>query len=119
MGLEGRHAMDNTQIREGLEGVVGATTRLSSVDGEGGGLLLAGFPVEEIAPRASFEEMTWLLWNGSLPTAGELEAFRRRWTSRRALPAAVLELLREAARRRVPAMDALRMAAGALSLAAG
>ena len=28
-------------------------------------------PVEEIAPRASFEEMTWLLWNGGLPTAGE------------------------------------------------
>ena len=65
MDLEGRHAMDNIQIREGLEGVVAATTRLSSVDGEAGVLLLAGFPVEEIAPRASFEEMTWLLWNGS------------------------------------------------------
>src|SRR3954452_25075177 len=118
MGSEGRTAMD-TQIREGLEGVVAATTRLSSVDGEAGVLLLAGFPVEEIAPRASFEEMTWLLWHGDLPTAGELEAFRRRWISRRALPAAVLELLREAARRQVPAMDALRMAAGALSLAEG
>src|SRR4051812_11440949 len=119
MGLEGRTAMDDTQIKEGLEGVVAATTRLSSVDGEAGVLLLAGFPVEEIAPRASFEEMTWLLWNGSLPTAGELEVFRRRLASRRALPAAALELLREAARRRVPAMDALRMAAGALSLVEG
>src|SRR3954449_1661552 len=111
--------MDNIQIREGLEGVVAATTRLSSVDGEAGVLVLAGFPVEEIAPRASFEEMAWLLWNGGLPTAGELEAFRRRLASRRALPAAALELLREAARRRVSGMDALRMAAGALSLAAG
>ena len=91
----------DTQIREGLEGVVAATTRLSSVDGEAGVLLLAGFPVEEIAPRASFEEMTWLLWNGSLPTAGELEAFRRRLASRRSLPAAALELLRETARRRI------------------
>src|SRR3954462_9687282 len=116
---KGEPTMDNIQIREGLEGVVAATTRLSSVDGEAGGLVLAGFPVGGIAPRASFEEMTWLLWHGDLPTAGELEAFRRRWISRRALPAAVLELLREAARRRVPAMDALRMAAGALSLAAG
>jgi citrate synthase len=118
MDAEGRTEMD-TQIREGLEGVVAATTRLSSVDGEAGVLLLAGFPVEEIAPRASFEEMTWLLWNGGLPTAGELEAFRRRLANRRALPAAALELLREAARRRVPAMDALRMAAGTLSLAEG
>ncbi|MEO6193778.1 MAG: citrate synthase/methylcitrate synthase [Thermoanaerobaculia bacterium] len=107
-----------TQIKQGLEGVVAATTRLSSVDGEAGVLLLAGFPVEEIAPRASFEELTWLLWNGALPTAGELEAFARRLAGRRALPAATLELLREAARRRVPAMDALRMAAGTLSLVA-
>ena len=109
----------DTQIREGLEGVVAATTRLSSVDGEAGVLLLAGFPAEEIAPRATFEEMTWLLWNGSLPTAGELETFRQRLASRRALPAATLDLLREAARRRVSAMDALRMAAGSLSLAEG
>ena len=78
----------DTQIKQGLEGVVAATTRLSSVDGEAGVLLLAGFPVEEIAPRASFEEMTWLLWNGSLPTAGELEASARRLAGRRTLPAA-------------------------------
>ena len=109
----------DTQIREGLEGVVAATTRLSSVDGEAGVLLLAGFPVEEIAPRATFEEMAWLLWQGALPTAGELEAFRRRLAARRALPDATLALLREAARRRVPAMDALRMAAGTLSLIEG
>src|SRR3954447_23319710 len=115
MGSEGRTAMD-TQIREGLEGVVAATTRLSSVDGEAGVLLLVGFPVEEIAPRASFEEMTWLLWHGGLPGGGGLEACRRRWISRRALPAAVLERLREGGRRRVPAMHALRMAGGALIL---
>src|SRR3954470_18206205 len=116
MGLEGRTAMDDTQIKEGLEGVVAATTRLSSVDGEAGVLLLAGFPVEEIAPRASFEEMTWLLWNGSLPTAEELEAFRRRLAGLRRLPSAALDLLRAAAERQVAPMDALRMAAGTLSL---
>src|SRR5438270_7200889 len=107
------------RIRQGLEGVVAATTRLSSVDGEAGVLLLAGFPVEEIAPRITFEEMAWLLWNGDLPAAAELEAFRRRLAGRRRLPAEVVELLRAAARRRVAPMDALRMASGALSLAEG
>ncbi|HEY0512073.1 MAG TPA: citrate synthase/methylcitrate synthase [Thermoanaerobaculia bacterium] len=107
------------QIKPGLEGVVAATTRLSSVDGAAGVLLLAGFPVEEIAPRATFEEMVWLLWHGGLPTAEELEGFRRRLAGRRHLPPAALDLLRAAARRRVPPMDALRMAAGALSLAEG
>ncbi len=75
--------------------------------------------MEELAPRATFEETTWLLWHGDLPTAEELDAFRRRLAGRRALPVATLDLLRAAARRRVPVMDALRMAAGTLSLAAG
>src|SRR5436309_7230368 len=109
----------NDTKNQGLEGVVAATTRLSSVDGEAGELLIAGFPVEELAPRATFEETTWLLWNGSLPTADELATFRRRLAGRRALPAATLDLLRAAARRRLPVMDALRMAAGSLSLSAG
>src|SRR3954468_386316 len=54
--------MDTPTKQQGLEGVVASATRLSSVDGEAGVLLLAGFPVEEIAPRATFEEVTWLLW---------------------------------------------------------
>jgi len=107
------------ETREGLEGVVAATTRLSSVDGEAGVLLIAGFPVEELAPRATFEEVAYLLWNGVLPSAAELAALSRRLAARRALPAAALGLLREAAQRRVPVMDALRMAAGTLSLVEG
>jgi citrate synthase len=109
----------NGETREGLEGVVAATTRLSSVDGEAGVLLIAGFPVEDLAPVARFEEVVYLLWNGTLPQRDELAAFARRLAARRALPAAALDLLRAAAGRRVPVMDALRMAAGTLSLAPG
>ena len=47
----------------GLEGVVAAQTRLSSVDGQAGELIIAGFPVEELASRASFEETIYLLWH--------------------------------------------------------
>ncbi len=108
-----------TSQGQGLEGVVAATTRLSSVDGAAGILLLAGFPVEELAPNATVEEVVWLLWHGDLPTPEELAAFRRRLAGRHGVPAETIELLRAAARRRVPAMDALRMAAGSLSLAPG
>ena len=51
----------------GLEDVVAAETRLSGVDGEAGELTIAGFPVEELAGRASFEEVLYLLWNDELP----------------------------------------------------
>jgi citrate synthase len=102
--------------KPGLEGVVAAQTRLSSVDGLAGELIIAGFPLEEIADRATFEEMVYLLWNDALPTQAQADAFRRELAERRALPGAALDLLRAAAAERTDTMDALRMAAGALSL---
>lgn len=102
--------------QSGLEGVVAAKTRLSCVDGEAGRLILAGYAVEEIAPRVSFEEMAHLFWYGKLPNAHELQDLTADLASRRRLPHATLALLREAAGRGVPSMDALRMAAGTLSL---
>jgi citrate synthase len=102
------------EMKQGLEGVVAAATCLSSVDGAAGELILAGYPVEEIAPRATFEEMAFLLWNGALPDAEELDALKRRLAEQRTLPQEIVDLLRAAARRGVPVMDALRMGAGAL-----
>src|SRR5215213_1121400 len=97
----------------GLEGVVATVTRLSMVDGEAGRLVIAGFPVEELAGRATFEETLYLLWNDTLPDAGQLARLKGDLAARRALPEATTDLLGAAAGR-VPAMDALRMAAGTL-----
>ena len=100
----------------GLEGVMAAETRLSSVDGEAGELIIAGFPVDELASRASFEETVFLLWHDALPDSEQLESFREALAARRALPAAALDLLRAGASQEAPTMDALRMAAGTVSL---
>jgi citrate synthase len=100
----------------GLEGVVAAETALSMVDGEAGELVIAGFPVAELAANATFEETAHLLWYGRLPEEGELAAFRDDLASRRELPAATLDLLAAAAREGVGTMDALRMGAGAVGL---
>ena len=106
----------DTTISSGLEGVIAATTRLSHVDGEAGELVIAGFPVSELAAHATFEETTWLLWHGDLPANNELDAFRRELASWRALPPVTLMLLRECARARLDTMDALRIALGTVSL---
>jgi citrate synthase len=45
----------------GLEGVVAARTAISHVDGQRGQLVIRGFALEDIAPRATFEEMVYLL----------------------------------------------------------
>lgn len=108
--------MIDTIVRPGLEGVVAAQTRLSSVDGRAGQLIIAGFAVEELAGNATFEETVYLLWHNHLPNAQQLATFRQQLAEQRMLPQATLDLLKAAATTRVPAMDALRMAADTLSL---
>jgi citrate synthase len=60
----------------GLEDVVAATTRLSDVDGEQGRLVLAGYPVEDLAGRVPFEDALFLLFRGSLPTPEQRASVR-------------------------------------------
>lgn len=100
----------------GLEGIIAAQTRLSHVDGEAGELIIAGFPVEEIASRASFEEVVYLLWKDTLPDSDQLEEFRSSLAERRTLPSITLDVLAAAAEQKAPVMDALRMAAGAMTV---
>ena len=65
--------------KKGLEGVVATSTRISHVDGQAGQLIIGGYPLEEIAGKATFEEVAYVLWNAalgqtpSLPTQAEYE----------------------------------------------
>lgn len=51
-------------VTEGLEGVVAAHTVLSDVDGLAGRLTIRGYAVEDLAHRASFEDVAHLLLDG-------------------------------------------------------
>src|SRR6185369_11991510 len=109
---------------KGLEGVVVAETRLSMVDGQAGELIIGGFDVAELAMNATFEETVWLLWHGEM--AEDVTDFRAALAERRVLPSATVELLRSMVGRRadetsapLSVMDALRIAAGTISLIPG
>lgn len=102
--------------RPGLEGVIAAETRLSRVRGDIGELLLAGYPLEDVAGRLSFEAMLFLLWEDRLPTAVEEDLVRQSLSKGRTLPAPTVALLRDIAPQNLPVMDALRMAAGTIDL---
>ena len=107
-------------ITSGLDGVVAAATALSDVDGERGELIIAGYPVDELAAHATFEETTWLLWHGDLPSARELEAFRAELAAARDAAAGhASRCCATAPAAGVDPMDALRMAAGTISLGLG
>ncbi|HRV93514.1 MAG TPA: citrate synthase/methylcitrate synthase [Anaerolineae bacterium] len=110
--------INNNPIKAGLDGVVAAETKLSRIDGQAGTLTIAGFPLQELANNASFEETVYLLWHDRLPNAQELADFRQAVAARRTLPTATVNLLEAAAKAKVSAIDALRMAASSLSLGA-
>src|SRR5688500_7472615 len=111
--------MASASVAHGLEGVVAAETRLSMVDGARGELVIAGFPVAELAQNATFEETAFLLWEGDLPDAAQAAGFRADLAARRALSEEALRLLEACARQGTDAMDALRIAIGAVSISGG
>src|SRR3954464_7738806 len=65
--------MDITLAR-GLKDVVLDTTESSFIDGELGILLYRGYSIHDLASKSTFEETTYLLLHGSLPTKAELDA---------------------------------------------
>jgi citrate synthase len=99
----------------GLEGVVAAETSLSYVDGENGKLYYRGYDIDELAGKICFEEATYLLWFGELPTSEQLEEFRSEVTSEMRLPQQVYEMIRLAPPNADP-MVVLRTAISALGM---
>jgi citrate synthase len=58
----------------GLEGIIGAQTAISHVDGANGRLIYQGYVIADLAQQMSFEEVAFLLWQGNLPNRAELDA---------------------------------------------
>lgn len=103
-----------TNVARGLAGVVAAVTRISFVDGEKGELYYCGYDVPELARRSSYEEVSYLLLYGELPTAAQLAAFKKLLLDNRPISPGLLELLRNLPGAPKP-MDALRTAVAAMA----
>ena len=80
-----------------LSGVVAGNTALCSVGRSGNDLHYRGYDILDIAHECEFEEITFLLVHGKLPTRSELVGYKVKLKSLRGIPAsvkAVLEQLR-------------------------
>jgi citrate synthase len=102
-------------ISKGLEGIVANSTRLSDVLGEKGQLIYAGYDINELAGKVSFEEIVHLLWHGHLPNRKELSDLEHNLRSRRDLPRGVINFI-EAAPKKSNPMDVIRTAISMLGL---
>ncbi len=103
-----------TPTNRGLEDVVAGSSSICYIDGENGILAYRGIDIHELADNASFEEVTYLLWHGRLPTRTELVEFSLQLARERKLDAQIISLLRQAPRHALP-MDVLRTIVSSLS----
>lgn len=96
-------------IHKGLVGVYADVSAVSKVMPETNSLTYRGYAVQDLAENCSFEEVAFLLWEGELPDAAQLAAFKAETAAEREISPALHRVLREFPRDAHP-MDAIRTA---------
>jgi len=107
--------MSTTAMARGLEGIVAAHSGICWIDGDAGVLAYRGIDIHELAQKSNFEETTYLLWFGRLPTAPELKEFRKHLAEGRVLPQETMQMMENFPKHATP-MEVLRTAVSALSM---
>ncbi|RIH83959.1 citrate synthase/methylcitrate synthase [Calidithermus roseus] len=107
--------MSTKTIARGLEGVLFTESAMCFIDGQAGRLYYGGYKIQDLAEYSTFEEVSFLLLHGHLPSRQELQAFSQKLTSLRALPPALLESMRRYPKNAHP-MSALRTAVSELGM---
>lgn len=95
-------------VGPGLEGAIASETKIGFVNGAKGWLVYRGYDVFDLCAYSTFEEVTYLLLHGSLPTPRELEGFNRELIRHRTLNK-TLRLVMGFPVEEMNAMGALRM----------
>ncbi|MEY4063866.1 MAG: hypothetical protein RIR26_74 [Pseudomonadota bacterium] len=103
----------NQFIKRGMDDLVVDTTSVSWVDGQHGRLYYRGYRVEELAKKATFEEVAYLLLCGHLPTSEQLNAFTWKLRQLSHTPEKIIRILQELPRQTAP-LSALQTALAAL-----
>ncbi len=85
IGTEGEKAIDISKLRDltghitldlGYKNTGSTKSAITFLDGELGVLKYRGYPIEQLAEKSSFLEVSYLLIYGVLPTQSELENFQ-------------------------------------------
>jgi citrate synthase len=72
----------------GLRGQSAGSTAICTVGKSGVGLTYRGYAIEDLAEHATFEEVAFLLLEGTLPNQQQLAEFKKRLRGFRFLPSA-------------------------------
>ncbi len=99
---------------KGMREVIAADTRISDIDGEQGRLWYAGYDIADLAERATYEEVVYLLHHGELPTRDQLDELGEFLTGERELSPFLARMMPTLAQQASP-MSMLRTSVSAAS----
>jgi citrate synthase len=105
--------LGHVEFKRGLEGAITNETRIGYIDGDKGWLVYRGYNIEDLAEHSTFEETSYLIIHGRLPTRGELSQWTDRLIQARPVPAYLMDALRGLPKEAHP-MAALRTAVSIL-----
>ena len=80
------------EIKKGLKNVYIDKTKSSFIDGKEGKLIYRGYNIHDLASKATFEEIVYLLVNGTLPSQTELKQIDSELRSNRKINKDILRL---------------------------
>jgi 2-methylcitrate synthase/citrate synthase II len=106
---------DTPTIYKGLVGIYADVSAVSKVMPETNSLTYRGYAVQDLAENCSFEEVAYLLWEGELPNARQLAAFKAETAAEREISPALHRVIREFPKDAHP-MDAIRTAVSFMGL---
>ena len=94
-------------LNTGLRGFKVASSRISDVDGDIGKIIYRGYLIQDLAEKASFEEVAYLLLYEKLPNKEELNAFNTQLVAQRHLAPEMIAALKTRPQDALP-MDILQ-----------
>ena len=97
----------------GLVGIIATESSVSNINGGKGILSYRGYSIEELAKKSTFEETSYLLLFGELPTKDQLQDFTNKVTQFRVLPDELIKILKSLPKETKP-MDVLQMSVSSL-----
>ena len=104
---------DEIKIHRGLNNVYFDRTKTTYINGKEGVLEYRGFNIHDLAEKSSFEEVSYLLLYGKLPSISELKSFNSSLKNSRNIPGEIIDIIKSL--KDSHPMDVLRTAVSALS----
>ena len=73
-------------VGPGLEGAIACETKIGYVNGSKGWLVYCGYDIFDLCAHSTFEEVSYLLLHGRIPSDSQLKAFNRKLARYRHVP---------------------------------